>query len=107
VFRIEPGTYTYGLSYLWRTELYPNIGGYRPLSVPTPWLIMAGYVPCGIWVGLRLRSLVLLLHRCYCKLRSRRRRRIGLCPACGYDIRACAGRCSECGEPLAMGVSAT
>ena len=36
-------------------------------------------------------------------LRDRRRER-GLCPSCGYDLRASAGRCPECGavpEPAA------
>ncbi len=29
-----------------------------------------------------------------------RKRNAGLCPRCGYDIRASSNRCSECGEEL-------
>jgi hypothetical protein len=46
----------------------------------------AALLPLG-WTTLRLRSRV---HR-------RRLMEPGLCPACGYDLRATPGRCPECG----------
>jgi len=42
--------------------------------------------------------LVRLLLPAMRRLRSRRRPPPGLCPACGYDLRATPGRCPECGR---------
>ena len=44
------------------------------------------------------------LRRHLVELRQDRRRQMGVCPACGYDLRASPGRCPECGmvnTPLA------
>ena len=61
-------------------------GRTRQLRVPYWALASATALPPLVWATLGLG------HR-------RRRRLRGLCPACGYDVRASPDRCPECGRP--------
>ena len=77
-----------------------RLGDFRYLDLDGAFPTMADFVVCVVplwlpavalstapatWLGTRLRK------------RRRGRARVGLCPACGYDLRASPGRCPECG----------
>ncbi len=55
----------------------------RFISVPA-WMILVVTAPLSAWWMVNAR-------------RQRRRKRIGLCAYCGYDLRATPQRCPECG----------
>ena len=50
-----------------------------------------------LWV-LALVTAALPAYHASAFARARKRRRTGLCPSCGYDLRATPGRCPECGR---------
>jgi hypothetical protein len=62
--------------------------GYSGVAVPSP---VIAFFLCGptslYWFG-----------RWIYVLKMRARARIGLCPSCGYDVRATPNRCPECGK---------
>jgi hypothetical protein len=60
-------------------------------SIRYPWLVAGWSVPPLLWLAIRLRRSGI----------RRRRKRLGLCLNCGYDLRGSPGRCSECGEVVA------
>ena len=70
-----------------------NRNGIRAATGVAPfWCIAAATAALPLWwTTTRLRS----------RIRQRRRQRVGLCPACGYDLRASADRCPECGTAAA------
>ena len=68
-----------------------SVGDFRP---PDGWHFVAIHAPAWLVAPLALWS----VRRAAIPLRRRQRRRGGLCPACGYDLRGTPGRCPECGE---------
>ena len=86
-----PTSITYGLmQYPARSKYfqprYSNTGGYSEISIPF-WLPFFFLSCAPLWVvGRAFRRL--------------RRSGAGLCPECGYDLRASKDRCPECGKAI-------
>jgi hypothetical protein len=79
-----------------------GIRGMRTRWRPTWWITgtssgWRGTASLPIWLPTASFSLTLLALSTFVPFRLRRRRRLGLCLACGYDLRGSQGQCSECG----------
>ena len=72
-----------------RVAHYAHVRGWS-LVLPYWFHVLATAVPAV--VGLRVAGYLL----------RRRRRLAGLCPACGYDLRATPARCPECGAAVTL-----
>ena len=88
--------------------------GFHYWSAPTTSLVFTfphgfGFVRAGIFRGisvphwfLALLFAILPAQHLRAVVRSRRRRRAGQCPRCGYDLRATPERCPECGSEIVL-----
>src|SRR5262249_52793560 len=84
----EPDSSGRGFSWYSSNPPDPEYSSIRGVSLPY-WFLLLLSVP------LPIRHLLGFVRR-----RMRRRWGRGLCPKCGFDVRANPERCSECGFPL-------
>ena len=87
--------------FMWNHRVYMTAAGnreleYRGVMVPYWFLALLITAVPAAWAGQRLRRL----------LRTHGHSTRGLCPACGYDLRATPGRCPECGTEMGAPVPA-
>lgn len=94
---IEPWTLAHGklsargkLAW-WRDAQQGSWGDFHNWAIAAPfWLIvLVSGVPPALGLGFAIKR----------KRELQRRSRVGLCPKCGYDLRATPTRCPECGWP--------
>jgi hypothetical protein len=71
----------------WAVRVFKRYWYIRGLAVPNWFVVATGSVLPVAWAA-----------RFYHHRRQVRRRARGLCPACGYDLRASPNRCPECGR---------
>jgi hypothetical protein len=89
----------------WFRHIRTPIGGvvFQDNVGRTAWRANGFYHAIDIpWWSLLLLFSLLPASRLVTRHRPRAKARPGLCPACGYDLRATPGRCPECGTTAAQ-----
>jgi len=90
-----PKREVFPLEFAWSVQKNALLDGTTPLkyyeTVVPHWFVALLLTPSVLWLSAAVRRTL---------IQTRRRRR-GLCEACGYDLRASPERCPECGTPRA------
>src|SRR5204863_6501936 len=76
-------------------DLRRYAGGFRYLRITSAGM-RRWNLACPVW-ALVAATAALPVARGACHMATAQRCRPGLCPACGYDLRATPDRCPECG----------
>jgi hypothetical protein len=107
---LHPDYFALNPSGAWFRKISVHPGGVKMLrdeSGAIAWQALTSFTTVEIpwWSLLLLFSLWPALNR-IARLRHRAKQRRGLCPACGYDLRATPERCPECGAAAAGALAA-
>ncbi len=79
---------------IWEAVFGDSLGPEHPLGIARLSLRLGCFVACGV-------SFAIAGIGTFRAWRLTTRLRRGLCPICGYDLRAASDRCPECGSPSA------